>query len=439
MIKAVILIGGPQKGTRFRPLSFDTPKHLFPVGGRPMVQHLIEACAKVDGLKEIFLLGYYQVDNSLNSFIRNMMAEYNVNIRYLQEYTTLGTCGGIYHFRDQICRHNPEAFFLINGDVCGDFNLPAMLNFHRSIPKSEEGAMTVMVTEATRQQSLNYGCVVEEKETHKILHFVEKPSTFVSTIINCGVYLCPLNIFNQVAAVIKAKQESNTSETGDERYADDYSDLNISKTNDDLPEILSLEEDILTRLAGTDHLYAFHTNQWWCQVKTSASAIYANRNYLKLYKENQSQFLSAKSQDGPEIIGDVWIDSKADVDPTATIGPNVTIGPGVRVGAGVRIKESIILKDAMIGDHSLILHSIIGYNTVIGCWTRIEGTPSDPNPDKAFAKMENQTLFNKDGKLNPSITVLGSNVQVPSGLLVLNSIVLPHKELGRSYRNEIIL
>lgn len=51
MLKAVILIGGPQKGTRFRPLSFDLPKPLFPVAGYPMLQHLIEACAAVEGMK----------------------------------------------------------------------------------------------------------------------------------------------------------------------------------------------------------------------------------------------------------------------------------------------------------------------------------------------------------------------------------------------------
>lgn len=80
MLKAVILIGGPQKGeepgnegrrlgwsgwwargrgrlkaemcfsppgTRFRPLSFEVPKPLFPVAGVPMIQHHIEACAQV--------------------------------------------------------------------------------------------------------------------------------------------------------------------------------------------------------------------------------------------------------------------------------------------------------------------------------------------------------------------------------------------------------
>lgn len=67
------------------------------------------------------------------------------------------------------------------------------------------------------------------------------------------------------------------------------------------------------------------------------------------------------------------------------------------------------------------------------------GTQSDPDPNKPFAKMENPSLFNSDGKLNPSITILGSFVTVAPEKVLLNSIVLPHKELTRSYKNEIIL
>lgn len=37
----------PVLGTRFRPLSFEVPKPLFPVAGVPMIQHHIEACAQV--------------------------------------------------------------------------------------------------------------------------------------------------------------------------------------------------------------------------------------------------------------------------------------------------------------------------------------------------------------------------------------------------------
>jgi mannose-1-phosphate guanylyltransferase len=75
----------------------------------------------------------------------------------------------------------------------------------------------------------------------------------------------------------------------------------------------------------------------------------------------------------------------------------------------------------------------------VGDWARVEGTPDDPNPNKPFAKMENSALFNCSGQLNPSITILGSSVVVPGEVIVLNSIVLPHKELGGSYKNQIIL
>jgi mannose-1-phosphate guanylyltransferase len=54
--------------------------------------------------------------------------------RYLQEYTALGTAGGIYHFRDQILAGNPDYFFVMNADVCGDFPLQEMLDFHKSKP-----------------------------------------------------------------------------------------------------------------------------------------------------------------------------------------------------------------------------------------------------------------------------------------------------------------
>lgn len=86
MLKAVILIGGPQKGTRFRPLSFEVPKPLFPVAGVPMIQHHIEACAQVPGMQEILLIGFYQPDEALMQFLEATQQEFNLPVRYLQEF-----------------------------------------------------------------------------------------------------------------------------------------------------------------------------------------------------------------------------------------------------------------------------------------------------------------------------------------------------------------
>lgn len=92
------------------------------------------------------------------------------------------------------------------------------------------------------------------------------------------------------------------------------------------------------------------------------------------------------------------------------LGPNVSIGPNAVLGAGVRIRESIVLADAQIQAHSVVLHSIVGRSSIVGEWARVEGTPCDPNPNKPFAKMENPPLFNANGKLNPSITILGKEM-----------------------------
>lgn len=57
---------------------------------------------------------------------------YFVHCSYLQEFTMLGTAGGMYHFRDQIRAGNPTAFFVLNGDVCSDFPLNDLYEFHKS-------------------------------------------------------------------------------------------------------------------------------------------------------------------------------------------------------------------------------------------------------------------------------------------------------------------
>lgn len=79
--KAVILIGGPSKGTRFRPLSLGTPKPLFPLANRPMVYHHIKACVEqLPNLKEVILLGFFE-PHLFTQFIDDTQSELNVVIK----------------------------------------------------------------------------------------------------------------------------------------------------------------------------------------------------------------------------------------------------------------------------------------------------------------------------------------------------------------------
>uniref|UniRef100_A0A914VP99 Nucleotidyl transferase domain-containing protein n=1 Tax=Plectus sambesii TaxID=2011161 RepID=A0A914VP99_9BILA len=419
--KAVILIGGPQKGTRFRPLSLEQPKPLFPIAGFPTIQHHIEQlCSKVEGLREILLIGFYQ-PSEIISFVSQAQRDYSVNIRYLQEFTALGTAGGIYHFRDQILFGRPTAVFIINADVCGDLPLDEMVAFRGTKP---EASCIVLTTEATREQSVHYGCVVVDADSNEVMHYVEKPTTFVSTNISCGIYLVTVDLFEQLSSAFDKRSQLALHNDGDSMEP---------------IEAIWFEADIFPNMASTGRFFALHTTRWWSQIKTAAAAVYANRHYLRLYHETHPQRLSKQTDDGPTIVGDVYIHPSATVDASAKIGPNVSIGKTVIVGPGVRLKESIVLEGAVLQDHSCVMHSIIGWNSVVGQWARVEGTPIGPNPNMPFAKLENKPLFKPDGRLNPALTILGCNVQIPRETIVLNSIVLPHKELSGNYKNQIIL
>ncbi|XP_078260456.1 LOW QUALITY PROTEIN: mannose-1-phosphate guanylyltransferase regulatory subunit alpha-A-like [Rhinoraja longicauda] len=426
MLKAVIIIGGAQKGTRFRPLSFEVPKPLFPVAGVPMIQHHIEACAKVPNLKEILLIGFYQPSDEINRFLATAQQEFKISIRYLQEYVALGTGGGIYHFRDQILSGEPELFFVMNADVCCQFPLAEMIQFQRS--QEQLNCFVMLGTAANRRQSMNYGCIVENPHSHEVLHYVEKPSTFVSDIINCGVYLFTPDIFQYIGEVFRKNQHDLALEEGSNGWH--------------RAGVIRLEQDIFTAIAGRGSLYVHTTHGFWSQIKSAGSAIYANRLYLNQYQSTHPDRLALSDQEVPRSLvradGNVYIHPTATIDPTAVLGPNVTISKDVTIGAGVRVRESIILHGASLQDHSCVLNCIVGWDSTVGKWSRVEGTPSDPNPNDPHAKIDSETLFS-DGKLNPSITILGCNVSIPAEVIILNSIVLPHKELNRSYKNQIIL
>lgn len=61
----VLVLGA---GTRFRPLSFNLAKPLFPLAGRPMVHHPILACKKVSVGSKTENFAHFFWHNSIVSY-----------------------------------------------------------------------------------------------------------------------------------------------------------------------------------------------------------------------------------------------------------------------------------------------------------------------------------------------------------------------------------
>ncbi|EEC82677.1 hypothetical protein OsI_27321 [Oryza sativa Indica Group] len=79
-VVAVIMVGGPTKGTRFRQLSLNVPKPLFPLAGQPMVHHPISACRRIPNLAQIYLVGFYE-EREFALYVSSISNELRVPVR----------------------------------------------------------------------------------------------------------------------------------------------------------------------------------------------------------------------------------------------------------------------------------------------------------------------------------------------------------------------
>lgn len=267
--KAVILVGGPSRGTRFRPLSLERPKPLFPLAGQPLLQHHVRALSKVDHLTTIYLIGFFE-DSVLADFIRDASREFpHLTIRYLREYQSLGTAGGLYHFRDEILRGDLDRLFVMNADVCVPYPFEEMMKFH----KDHDGWCTILGTKVQRDWARNFGCLVPDPVTNEVLHYVEKPRTFISDLVSCGVYLFDKQIFKEIGTARSTHHRRKMS------LEDDLSFLGVGErtttrvTNSTRnileDDQLRLEQDILRMLAGNHKMFVYETKDFWRHIKTA--------------------------------------------------------------------------------------------------------------------------------------------------------------------------
>ncbi|KDP31156.1 hypothetical protein JCGZ_11532 [Jatropha curcas] len=408
-IVAVIMVGGPTKGTRFRPLSLNVPKPLFPLAGQPMVHHPISACKRIPNLAQIYLVGFYE-EREFALYVSSISNELKVPVRYLREDKPHGSAGGLYNFRDLIMEDSPSHIFLLNCDVCCSFPLPEMLEAHRRYG----GMGTILVIKVSAESANQFGELVADLNTNELLHYTEKPETFVSDLINCGVYVFTPDIFKAIQGV-----SSQRKDRAHLRRLSSFEALQ-SATRNLTTDFMRLDQDILSPLAGKKQLYTYETMDFWEQIKTPGMSLKCSALYLAQFRYTSPHLLA--SGDGSRsatIIGDVYIHPSAKVHPTAKIGPNVSISANARIGPGARLINCIILDDVEVMENAVVIHAIVGWKSSIGRWSRVQAAGD----------------FN--AKLG--VTILGEAVSVEDEVVVVNSIVLPNKTLNVSVQEEIIL
>lgn len=179
--KAVILAGG--KGTKMRPFTYEMPKSLLPVGGKPVLEHLITEL-KRNHITEIILCVGYLGDKIKEYF--GSGEKFGVHITYSAEKEPLLTGGAILKVKKLI---DDEPFLVINGDVITTLNIQDLIDFH----ESEQTVVTVALT--TVNEPKQFGQLALHGA--KLVNFYQRPlgRSVKSHLVNCGLYVCEPGVF----------------------------------------------------------------------------------------------------------------------------------------------------------------------------------------------------------------------------------------------------
>ncbi|MFZ4878021.1 sugar phosphate nucleotidyltransferase [Janthinobacterium sp. Mn2066] len=189
-MKAMILAAG--KGTRVRPLTYDLPKPMIPILGKPVMAYLIEHLAKY-GVRDIMVNVSY-----LHEKIEEYFGDghqYGVQIGYSFEgYTTddsvvvpqpIGSAGGMKKIQE-FGGFFDDTTIVLCGDAVINLDIQSALFEHR-----RKGALASVITrEVPWDKVSSYGVVVSDKEG-RIQAFQEKPSqeAALSNHVSTGIYI----------------------------------------------------------------------------------------------------------------------------------------------------------------------------------------------------------------------------------------------------------
>lgn len=166
----VLMAGG--LGSRLRPLTKDCPKPLLEVGGKPILETIIEQFKRS---------GFYRFYISVN-YLGHKIEDYfgdgsdlDCEIKYIHEEDQMGTAGALGLIEEKF----EHPFFVMNGDLLTTLNFEQFLEFHL-----EHGFMATM---GVRDYDFQVPYGVVNVKGHLFEGVDEKP--IQRYFVNAGIYL----------------------------------------------------------------------------------------------------------------------------------------------------------------------------------------------------------------------------------------------------------
>lgn len=392
-MKAVVLAAG--EGIRLRPLTLTRPKHLIPVGGKPLLEHLLLSlkAADIDGA---LIVIHYMADK-IQQFFGNG-SHLGMKLEYVVQKQMGGTADATGMAEDYV----KEDFLLLYGDLYITPNI--IRHILRSYTKEKPVATMTVVPVKNPEQ---YG-IVELDGSH-IADIIEKPQPkeAPTNLANAGIYIFQPKIFEKI-------RQTSKSSRGEWEITDSLR--------------LLIQEERKSILAVQV------SNEEWLDVGRPWDLFEANQRALNQTEpiadgeiEDGAYLIGpvtvgkqARIRSGAYVEGPVYIGEHSDIGPNCFIRSHTSIGKNVRIGNACEIKNSIIMDKTHIGHLSYVGDSIIGEECNLGAGTIVANYRFDARTIKM--RIKDEVVDTERTKLG---VILGDRVKTG-----INALFMPGVKVG---------
>ena len=185
-MKALLLAAG--EGTRLRPLTYQIPKPLIDVCGRPIVQYSLEQVK--DSVDEFILVVGYKADQIKAHFGNEFKG---VKMSYVIQEEQLGTGHAVNCAREHL--EGEDRFVLLMGD-----NIYSKKDVHSCM---DEDGLCLLASEV--KEPRKFGIVVTDGQGY-VRQIIEKPDNPPSNLANTALYVLGGKIFNEIDKLKKSER-----------------------------------------------------------------------------------------------------------------------------------------------------------------------------------------------------------------------------------------
>lgn len=166
----VLMAGG--LGTRLRPLTETCPKPLLQIGGKPILEIILENF-KSQGFRRFAIAVNYMAEMIEDHFGDG--SSWGVDINYLREQSRLGTAGAL-----RLLPETPsKPIIVMNGDLLTKVNFGHLLDYHIEF----KAKATICI----REYDIKVPFGIVEVQEHHLVALQEKPVQ--KFFVNAGIYV----------------------------------------------------------------------------------------------------------------------------------------------------------------------------------------------------------------------------------------------------------